>query len=160
MPLTLDAVFRRVINYPRGFWQRHVVRWAALRSRADAVSEKSYLNALAAPEPSRRWQAAACLGKNPQRSPEAITALVEALADPEPFVRWHAAQALAAQETSHVYPVLIAALEADEPLRRAGAAEALGMMGGEAAAQVLLKHLDDRIAGCARGHCDGHRSRR
>lgn len=146
MPSTFSDFFRRARGHLRCFWQRQVMRWKAWRSNTDATTEKTYLATLTAPDPSRRWQAAAGLGRNPQRSPDAIAALVEALADPEPFVRWQAAEALSAQETSHVHPVLIATLDAPEPLRRAGAAHALGIIGGEAAAQVLIRHLDDPVS--------------
>ena len=83
------------------------------------------------------------LSKNPARSTAAIAALVEALADPEEFVRWQTVKALAAQESSGVFPALMAALEDRDPLRRAGAAEALGCMGGEAVALALYRRLGD-----------------
>jgi HEAT repeat protein len=94
----------------------------------------------------RRWEAAALLGKDPQRSPEAIAALVMALADPEPLVRWQAVEALAAQEAGRVFPTLVAALADPEPLRRVAAAEALGRMGGEAAALILSRYVGDPVS--------------
>src|SRR5512137_2601959 len=138
-----NELVSRIVYYPRGFWERHVVRWGNLRARADATSEKTYLTLLHAPEPSRRWQAAAGLRRHHLRSAEAITALIGALCDEEPIVRWQTAEALAAQEASHAFPAVSAALDAADPLCRAGAAEALGLMGGEAAAQALAKHMAD-----------------
>ncbi len=158
MALTFSGLLKKIITYPRGFWQRHVVRWTAVRTRVDAVNEKTYAAALSAPEPSRRWQAAAGLARGHQHSADTIAALVAALADPEPIVRWEAAAALAAQDASHVFPTLTAALDAANPLQRAGAAEALGRAGGEAASQVLAKRLADtdprvrRAVAAALGH--------
>ena len=143
MPSIFNDFVRRVVHYPRSFWERNVVRWGNMRARVDATSEKTYLAALRAPEPSRRWQAATGLRRHHLRSAEAITALIDALADPEPIVRWQAAEALAAQEASYAFPAMITSLDAEDALPRAGAAEALGLMGGEAAAQVLMKHLND-----------------
>ena len=143
MPSTFNEFVSRIVHYPRGFWERHVVRWGNMRAHADATSEKTYLTLLRAPEPSRRWQAAAGLRRHHLRSAEAITALIGTLCDEEPIVRWQAAEALAAQEASHAFPAVSAALDAADPLCRAGAAEVLGLMGGEAAAQALVKHLDD-----------------
>ena len=143
MPSTFNQFVGRILHYPRGFWERHVVRWGNMRAHADATSEKTYLTLLRAPEPSRRWQAAAGLRRHHLRSAEAITALIGTLCDEEPIVRWQAAEALAAQEASHAFPAVSAALDAADPLCRAGAAEVLGLMGGEAAAQALVKHLDD-----------------
>lgn len=114
--------------------------WLAPR---DAGREEDYLAALRQGAASDRWQAAAALGRNPLRSPEAVAALVAALADAEEFVRMHAAEALAHQEQGHVFPALVFALSDREPLRRAGAAEALGRLGGEAAAHTLMKHAGD-----------------
>jgi hypothetical protein len=87
MPSTFNEFVSRIVRYPRGFWERHVVRWGNMRARADATSEKTYLTLLRDPEPSRRWQAAAGLRRHHLRSAEAITALIEALCDEEPIVR-------------------------------------------------------------------------
>ena len=143
MPSTFDEFVSRIVHYPRGFWERHVERWGNMRARADATSEKTYLTLLHASEPSRRWQAAAGLRQHHLRSAEAITALIGTLCDEEPIVRWQIAEALAAQEASHAFPAVSAALDAADPRCRAGAAEALGLMGGEAAAQALVGHLAD-----------------
>lgn len=143
---TLRDYFSQAEKVLRGFWRRVDRRWRAVRTASDTTSEKAYLAGLTAAEPRRRWQAAADLGRNPLRSPEAVAALIGALADPEPIVRWHAAEALAGQEVGHVFPALTAALAAPDPLRRAGAAEALGRLGGEAAAQQLVKYLEDPAA--------------
>ena len=140
---TLRDTFVQAEKALRGFWRRADGRWNAVRTASDTTSEKAYLAGLTAAEPRRRWQAAAGLGRNPLRSPEAVAALIVALADPEPIVRWHAAEALARQEVGHVFPALTAALAAPNPLRRAGAAEALGRLGGEAATQQLVKYLED-----------------
>ncbi len=101
------------------------------------------LAGLRATEPHSRWESAARLGRHPQRSGEAIAALMEALADPEEVVRWQAAEALAAQEADRVFPVLAQALDDPNPLRRAAAAEAIGRQGDEAAVLTLRKHLGD-----------------
>jgi len=116
MPSTFNEFVSRIAHYPRGFWERHVLRWGSMRARADATSEKTYLTLLRAPEPSRRWQAAAGLSRHHLRSAEAITALIEALCDDEPIVRWQVAEALAAQEASHAFPAVSAALDAADPL--------------------------------------------
>lgn len=133
----------RIVHYPRDLVNRYGQRWAGVRARTGATSEKAYLAALQASDPSRRWQAAAGLRKHHLRSAEAVAVLINALADPEPIVRWQVAEALAAQEASHAFPAVITSLDAANPLRRAGAAEVLGLMGGEAAAQALVKHLAD-----------------
>ncbi len=101
------------------------------------------MTALRATMPRVRWLAAVTLGRNPQRSSEALAALVIALADPEPFVRWHAAEALAKQEANRVFSLLTTTLADPNPLRRAGAAEALGRLGGEAACQMLRRCTAD-----------------
>ncbi len=123
--------------------RRLVGRWLPDPEAADPASEAAAVAALGSDLPRVRWEAAAILRRDSQRSSEGIAALVAALADPEPFVRWHAAAALAAQETSRVFPVLTATLNDPEPLRRAGAAEALGRAGGEAAGMALRKVLAD-----------------
>ena len=111
------------------------------------AGEQAAIAALGDARPQRRWQAAASLGRNSQRSAEAIAGLVQALNDREPFVRWQAAEALAGQEAGRVFPVLLRALTHDAPLVRAGAAEALGRLGGEAACIELRKTLADADAG-------------
>ncbi len=116
---------------------------AAGRASADPASEVAALAALRSDSPRQRWEAAAVLARNSQRSETAMAALVAALADPEPFVRWQAAEALAGQEAGRVFPVLSAALADADPRRRAGAAEALGRVGGEAACMALCKRVSD-----------------
>ena len=112
MSATLTEVIRRIMHRPGNFWARQVVRWGNMRAHTDATSEKTYLTLLRAPEPSRRWQAAAGLRRHHLRSAEAITALIEALCDEEPIVRWQVAEALAAQEASHAFPAVSMALDA------------------------------------------------
>ncbi|MGQ9767263.1 MAG: HEAT repeat domain-containing protein [Anaerolineae bacterium] len=141
------SVLARIHKALHRLWRFSVQRWAIWRDRADTTSEATCMAQLTAAEPSRRWRAAAGLGRNPLRSPQAIAALIRALADPEPIVRWHAAEALAAQEAGHAFPALVAALADPEPLRRAGAAEALGGLGGEAATLALRPHLSDADPG-------------
>ncbi len=141
-PGRLVQVGRRV----RRWYQKRLRQWQRMRGRNRAEAETELLLALDSPTPSRRWQAAAALGKYSQRSQAAIDALIELLADPEPFVRWHAAEALAAQQPDHVFPTLRELLvSSPHPLRRAGAALALGRMGGEAACLELVKGLHDKI---------------
>lgn len=121
-------------------------QWAELmhwRRAASPVSEDGCVEALYADAPSQRWQAAAALGQHPMRSPEAVAALIDALVDPEEFVRWQATEALARQEVGRVFDTLVACLDDSEPLRRAGAARALGLLGGEAATQTLLRRTTD-----------------
>lgn len=146
MTITASKPLSRARKALRNLWQHSVQRWAAWRDRADATSEAACVAQLAAAEPSQRWRAAASLGRNPLRSPEAIQALIGALADPEPFVRWHAAMALAAQDAGRAFPALAAVLADPEPLRRAAAAEALGRLSGEAATQALRPCLQDADA--------------
>jgi len=143
MTITSSKPLSRVQKALRKLQHYSARRWTSWRSRADATSEAACVAQLAASAPSQRWRAAAILGRNPQRSREAIAALVAALADSEEFVRWQAAEALAAQEAGRVFPALAAALDDPEPLRRAGAAEALGHLGGEAAASILGQHVAD-----------------
>lgn len=138
-PPALSVFWKRLRRWARGLVQW----WRAWRAGAATTSEPAALAALRSAKPRCRWEAAALLGRNPQRSREAIAALVAALADSEEFVRWQAAEALAAQEAGRVFPALAAALDDPEPLRRAGAAEALGHLGGEAAASILGQHVAD-----------------
>jgi HEAT repeat protein len=118
-------------------------RFTHWRQATSAPSEHGCVDALYAEAPSRRWQAAAALGQHPMRSPEAVAALIDALVDPEEFVRWQAIEALAGQEVGRVFDTLVACLDDSEPLRRAGAAQVLGLLGGEAAAQALLPRTAD-----------------
>jgi len=138
-PSSLTAFGKRL----RRWWQGLARWWQAWRAGAATTGEPVALAALQSATPRCRWEAAVILGRNPQRSREAIAALVRALGDPEAFVRWQAAEALAAQEAANVFPVLAATLDDPEPLRRAGAAEALGRLGGEAAALILGQHVGD-----------------
>jgi HEAT repeat protein len=110
------------------------------------VVEDTAIAKLGAPDARRRWEAAATLGRNSQRSPEAVAALIGAMEDPEPFVRWQAAEALGKQEAGRVFGRLSQALAGPSPLQRAGAAQALGRLSGEAACQALVTALDDKDA--------------
>jgi HEAT repeat protein len=143
---SLRSYSSRLERKLRRTWTRFAGSELSWLAPAETTSEQSYLAALQSAAPAERWQAAAGLGRNPMRSPEAITALVMALGDDEEFVRWHAADALAHQEQGLVFPALVSALAATEPLRRAGAVEALGKLGGEAAGLTLIKHASDSDA--------------
>ena len=124
---------------------RLVASWRKLRS-STIVGESSLVEGLRSASPRVRWEAAADLGRNSARSPEAIAALIAALGDAEPFVRWRAAEALASQETSRVFPLLVAALNDGTSLQRAGAAAALSGLGGEAVSLALRGHVTDADA--------------
>jgi HEAT repeat protein len=132
------------------WWQTRVSRWwpqvEVEGHELTGATEQSAIGALRDPSPHRRWEAAITLGRNSQRSVQAINALIETLSDAEPFVRWQAAIALASQDVGRVFPILCQALAATDALRRAGAAEALGRLGGEAAGQELRKALADPVA--------------
>ncbi|OQA39804.1 MAG: putative lyase [Chloroflexi bacterium ADurb.Bin325] len=137
----LRALWRAGETWGRARWAR-LTHWQAA---AGPASESGCVEALYAAEPSRRWQAAAALGQDPMRSPQAVAALVDALVDPEEFVRWQAIEALAHQR-GRVFDTLAACLDDSEPLRRAGVAQVLGRLGGEAALQALLPRANDPAA--------------
>jgi HEAT repeat protein len=118
-------------------------RFGGKAGDGSAIGEGAALAGLASTSARERWSSAIALGRNSQRTPEAIGALVGALTDPEEFVRWQAAQALAAQEAGQVFPTLTDLLDDPDPLRRAGAATAMGQLGGEAAALTLSRHLGE-----------------
>lgn len=124
-------------------WLKLAAPVIAWRKRTEGVSEAVHLAELAAPEPIRRWGAAAALRHNPLLDNETIEALVRALGDDEEFVAWQATEALAAQEPGHVFAAVEAALSSADPARRAGAAQALGKLGGDAAAAALRNHIGD-----------------
>ncbi len=132
-------------------WVRDQVEaLATRRATAAGLTEAAALASLRAPAPRQRWEGAMAMGRHPQRSTEAIAALVAALADPEPFVRWKAAAALAGQDVTCVFHALTDALIEGQPLQRAGAAEALGRIGGEAATNALCKQVNDPEPGVRR----------
>jgi HEAT repeat protein len=143
--------FADIVERVRQWAAEQITRWTPHISEPGheltGVVEQNAVAALAAVSPQRRWEAAALLGKNPQRGTETIQALMAALSDPEPFVRWQAAEALARQDTAHVFPALSAGLTDASPLCRAGVAEALGRLGGEAACQALRGALADPDSG-------------
>lgn len=157
MPLQLPFSFPRALERAAGdardIWERYLGRRAGWRARAEATHEHAYLADLRSPRSSKRWQAAAGLGRNPLRSLEAISALVEALGDAEQFVRWQAAEALSGQEPGRVFTALTASLIDADPARRAGAAEALGKLGGEGAILALTERLDDGVPGVRMAAC-------
>ncbi len=137
--LRATSIWKRVRSYFRS--SRVIVdRWHAENT---AASETSALAGLASPVARCRWESAAVLGRNSQRTSAAIGALTIALADPFEFVRWQAAAALSAQEAGRVFPTLVRSLEDADALRRAGGAEALGLLGGEAAGLALERHVAD-----------------
>ncbi len=127
----------------RRAWFRLTAPIVAWRERAEGESEEVYVTDLGAPEPLRRWDAAAALRRNPLVGNEGIAALIDALGDKEEIVAWHAVEALAGQEPGRVFAALQTALAHGDPQRRAGAAQALGKLGGDAAVAALRKHLTD-----------------
>ena len=143
----LGGLYRRhvrpALKRVRRWYRRQAERVANRRLAAAGMSESAALTALRLPIPRQRWEGAIALGRNPQRSTEAIAAMIEALADDEPFVRWQAAEALARQDVTCVFHVLVDALIQGSPLQRAVAAEALARIGGEAATNALCKQIDD-----------------
>jgi len=139
----LRPALKRVRRWAHDQTDALMARRAASAGRLKPSTEAAALTSLRAPTPRQRWEGAMALGRHPQRSTEAIAALIEALADPEPFVRWKAAAALANQDVTCVFHALTDALIAGQPLQRAGAAEALGRIGGEAATNALCKQVGD-----------------
>jgi HEAT repeat protein len=139
----LNDIVDRLRKWSQDLLARWLPQWSGLGREPDDMSEEGALAALRDAVPHRRWQAARALGRNSQRSGQAIAALIECLSDPEPFVRWYAAEALAAQEAGHVFPALCLAVGDHDPTRRAGAAEALGRLGGEAACVELRRAVPD-----------------
>jgi HEAT repeat protein len=134
---------RPAAKHARRWYRQEVERIAARRKAAAGMTEQSALAALRSATPRQRWEGAMAMGRHPQRSTEAIAALIEALDDPEPFVRWQASEALAAQDVTCVFHALTDALTEGRPAQRAGAAEALGRIGGEAATNALTRQVDD-----------------
>jgi HEAT repeat protein len=134
---------RRAADRARDTWSKVANNWLAWRERSSGEREEVHVTELSAPEPVRRWRAAAALRRNPLCGPDAVSALVRALGDEEQFVRWHAAEALAAQEPGRAHQALERALTDPDPVRRAGAAEALGKLGGESATLALKKRIAD-----------------
>jgi HEAT repeat protein len=125
--------------------RRQFDQWTSRMRQAEAsgapVSEATALAGLHSDSPRERWESAAALGRNPGRSDAALVALTEALTDAEEFVRWQAAEALAAQDAGRVFPMLADLLNNTHPLKRAGAATALGRLGSEAATLTLERRL-------------------
>jgi HEAT repeat protein len=138
-----------VFNSVREWTQEQLARWtpqiAVPGRELTGTMEQAAIAGLQDQAAHRRWESAATLGRNSQRSPQAIGRLLESLGDPEPFVRWQAAVALAQQEAGRVFPALTEAMGDADPLRRAAAAEALGKLGGEAAGLELRKALTDPV---------------
>jgi HEAT repeat protein len=118
-------------------------------------SEETLAARLDAAEPGLRWRAAAALGRNPLLGEQATAALVRALAGPDEITRWEAMRALARQEPGRAFATLSVAVDDADPRRRAAAAQALGWVGGEAAALLMRRRLADPAAevraGAARG---------
>ncbi len=139
-----------VVNRTYEWTQEQLARWTPQIGvpgrELTGAAEQAAVARLHDKEAHHRWEAAAALGHDSQRSAQAIGGLLETLGDPEPFVRWQAAEALARQEVGRVFPGLRQARRDADPLRRAAAAEALGKLGGEAAAMELRAALEDRVA--------------
>jgi HEAT repeat protein len=147
-------LYRRVLRPALKSFRRWVrdqaAALAARRATAAGLTEAAALASLRALAPRQRWEGAMAMGRHPQRSTEAIAALIAALADPDPFVRWKAATALANQDVTCVFHALTDVLTEGQPLQRAGAAEALGRIGGEAATNALCKQVNDPEPGVRR----------
>ena len=139
----LSDTFERV----RKWSAQQIVRWMPTISTSGGeltgTMEQAAVAGLQDTTAHRRWESAAILGRNSQRSNEAIAALIDRLGDSEPFVRWQVGEALAAQEAGRVFPALCAAMADADPLRRASAAETIGRMGGEAGCAELKKIIGD-----------------
>jgi HEAT repeat protein len=131
------------VERARRAWRRLTAPVIAWHERTEGESEELYVADLVAPEPIRRWDAAAALRRNPLLGNEAVEALVRALGDDEEFVAWQASEALAAQEPGHVFAPVEAALTDADPARRVGAAQALGKLGGDAAVAALRNQITD-----------------
>jgi len=139
----LAALAGSSIERLRQAWFRLTAPVIAWRERAEGEREELYVADLAAPEPLRRWNAAAALRRNPLVGNDGISALIKALGDSEEIVAWHAVEALAAQEPGRVFGALERALADADPARQAGAARALGKLGGDAAVAALRRKLSD-----------------
>jgi HEAT repeat protein len=134
---------RPAMKRTRRWYREELELLKARRKAAAGMSEQSALAALRSATPRQRWEGANVLGRHPQRSTEAIALLIEALGDPEPFVRWQVSETLAAQDATCVFHALTDALTEGQPAQRAGAAAALGRIGGEAATTALCKQVED-----------------
>jgi HEAT repeat protein len=121
-------------------------RWWAARALAAVGTQAArelLITALADPDPDVRACAAQGLGE--LRAAEAVAGLVRCLADPSPFVSRVAADGLARIGLPAV-PALIAALQEEEVLARAGAARALSVIQPAEAIPALCAALDDPSA--------------
>jgi HEAT repeat protein len=121
-------------------------RWWAARALAAVgtlAAQEQLVTVLADPDPDVRACAAQGLGD--LRAGEAVAGLVRCLADAAPLVSRVAADSLA-RIGSPAVPALIAALQAEETLVRAGAARALSIVRPEEAVTALCAALDDPCA--------------
>jgi HEAT repeat protein len=118
------------------------VRWKAAEAlgRTGEVATGVLSEALHDTDPDVRWKAAVALGES--GSEAAIAPLVHALSDPDTFVRSRVARALSRYRDAALQPALTA-MTAEDPLLRAGAAVALGEIGGENAIHALIHAFGD-----------------
>jgi HEAT repeat protein len=121
-------------------------RWWAARALAAVgthAARELLITTLDDADPDVRACAAQGLGE--LRATEAVAGLVRCLADPSSLVSRIAADSLARIGQPAV-PALVAALQAEEVLRRAGAARALSVIQPEEAIPALCAALDDPSA--------------
>jgi HEAT repeat protein len=118
-------------------------RWWAARGLAaigDCPAQELLINTLADADPDVRACAAQGLGE--LQADQAVPELVRSMADPSTLVSRIAADSLARIGPPAV-PALIAALQEEETLVRAGAARALSIIQSEQAVPALCAALDD-----------------
>ncbi len=95
------------------------------------------------PDPRARWEAAEALaGFRPD--PEMLQALTEALGDAHPFVRWKAGETLLSIGAKDLFSLLLDLLNRRDPITRAEAAQLLGRLKDQRAAESLGKALKSR----------------
>jgi HEAT repeat protein len=119
--------------------------WAARALAAVGTPAAQALLATALDDPNPDVRACAAQGLGELRAEEAVTGLVRCLADSSAFVSRVAADSLARIGPPAV-PALIAALQAEAVLARAGAARALSIIQPEDAIPALCAALDDPSA--------------
>jgi HEAT repeat protein len=121
-------------------------RWWAVRALAAAGTQTAReLLVATLDDPNRDVRACAAQGLGELRAEEAVAGLVRRLADSSPLVCRVAADGLARIGPPAV-PALIAALQAETTLTRAGAARALSFIQPQEAVPALCAALDDPSA--------------
>ena len=138
-PSCIEALFERCEDGDE------VVRRVALEHVAFANESRALgvlLRAVSDDTPRARGAAATALGRIAH--PNARAALLRALADADPWVRYFAARALAEQRAEEALADLGAAASSDPtPFVRIAALEAIGVLDGPRAAELLATHADE-----------------